>query len=403
MPGVHEPRRRGLDEPDDVFERELAADRLAVLQRRPRPLRRGPLGVDELGDRSTGTWSSRGRRVEREPAVGRRRSGVELGVERRVVGSAVGRSELGHHRGGAAGLEARHELEAVARPPRAAARGARRRARRAIDALGPAGVGRARPAAFERRREPVRAPRPRACGSGSRRDPRRRGGCDLRARRAPRRARRAVLRSGAAIHAVAKLGSGPGSTCPSATMRRAATYSSSSDPSAGVTGHRVAMIARSASASSTATLQRRSKPVGATQNDWCTGRRVRPDDLGEILRDAGWRSRSCGIGQQPQLAAVEAGRRARPARRRWLASCRCGHDARVRLEHDGAVLLVLGEGGDQCIDSSARRSGNRRTPLASIGLVCDHHLGGRARRRRSGRASFVLIGSIARHRPTPRR
>ena len=116
----------------------------------------------------------------------------------------------------------------------------------------------------------------------------------------------AALRSGAAIHAVAKLGSGPGSTNPSATMRPRREVELEEQPERGGDRPWVAMISRSALASSTATLQRRSNPFGATQNDWWTGMGPGADDRLEVLvlrrPDA-----LVGIGEQPQLAAVEAG------------------------------------------------------------------------------------------------
>ncbi len=240
--------------------------------------------------RATPRWAAAHSTVDqRARRTGRRRRSRSLGW-RSVQRDSLG-VELGHDRGGPPGVQdgtsAKPSLRSL-EPQRRAVRprrGVRRPARPSVCRSRSAGDRRAR-------RERVRAPRSRACGSGSRTAPPA-SGCSRPRPPGPRPARSLPLRSGAAIHAVAKLGSGPGSTWPSATIRRAATKSSSSRPSAGVTGQPVSMIARSALASSTATLHRRSKPVGATQNDWWTGRAPGPT-ISSRSSTRGWRRRSWG-------------------------------------------------------------------------------------------------------------
>ena len=142
--GVHELGRRGLDESDDVVERERTSDRFVILERRPRPLRRGPLGLDERGDRRDRYLELIGDRLEREPFDLRVDVRLEIGVElrervrgaeglepvvvlgRRPDGRAPPSRRLPGGRGGSARARSRR------RSPRGAARGARPRQRRAV-------------------------------------------------------------------------------------------------------------------------------------------------------------------------------------------------------------------------------------------------------------------------------
>ena len=149
-PCIHESWCRGVHEADDVVEGEGAADRFEILQRRPRALGGGPLDLDELGDGGHGDLQRLGCGVERE--LGFRRLGVERVERLGPVHARLELLELGHHRGGTARVQDRHELEAVGDllqaqgEPRAGA-AARR------DPFGPARVRRARSPTLERGRD----------------------------------------------------------------------------------------------------------------------------------------------------------------------------------------------------------------------------------------------------------
>ena len=213
--------RRGGRRPRSRATRRTGCE---VLQRRPRALRGRPLGLDERSRPRRPAPGALGRDlVERERDSGSAssaRSNGSIGssrVDRRARAGPSSAITAVARRAWRTGTSSKPSVDLVEPQHRRAPGGPPR-----CDALGPAGVGGARPAAFERGRAPGRARPTRACGSGSRRDLPRRGAPPAR-RRAPRRAGPRSCGRGRRSTRWRSWGADRAGRWPSATMRRAAT------------------------------------------------------------------------------------------------------------------------------------------------------------------------------------